>query len=222
MQHPWSDRDVGRTLQRMAPTGPSAAALREAAETKGERTRRRLLEVAVRRFGARGFRATSVSEIAREVGVTQAAVYAYYESKDALFEAAVDHDAAAAIASARHKADGTPVDQLLPTLLLTLVAELDEHPLAKRVVSGREPDSLPRLVELPAFDHLCDFLASEVQAGQERGEVRRDLDPVMFANGAETLLLSLVISITQVGSSKVTRRQLGVLSIFEAVLRPPS
>jgi AcrR family transcriptional regulator len=208
----------------MAPPGPQAldAGAEPSSETKGERTRRRLLEVAVRRFGARGFRATSVSEIAREVGVTQAAVYAYYENKDALFEAAVDQDAAEAIASARERAADTPVTQLIPVLLLTLVAELDEHPLAKRVVSGKEPDSLPRLVHLPAFDQLCDFLASEVQAGQERGEVRRDLDPVMFANGAETLLLSLVISITQVGSSKVTRRQMGVLSIFDAVLRPPS
>jgi hypothetical protein len=30
------------------------------------------------------------------------------------------------------------------------------------------------------------------------------------------------MSVTQVGSSTETRRQLGVLSIFDAVLRPPS
>ena len=45
-------------------------------ETKGERTRRRLLELAVRRFADEGYRATSVSAIARDAGITQAAVYA--------------------------------------------------------------------------------------------------------------------------------------------------
>src|SRR6266545_4993894 len=35
---------------------------------KGERTRQRLLDIAVRRFAADGFRRTSVSDIAREAG----------------------------------------------------------------------------------------------------------------------------------------------------------
>ena len=40
---------------------------------KGERTRRRLLDIAVQRFAADGFRRTSVSDIAREAGLTPAA-----------------------------------------------------------------------------------------------------------------------------------------------------
>ncbi len=189
-------------------------------ETKGERTRRRLLETAVERFGAQGFRATSVSEIAREVGVTQTAVYAYFPSKEALFDAAVDHDAAEVIARAGAQASGFPANQLVPVVLLGLLAELDAHPLAQRVVSGREPDALARLVDLPALGTLRAFIASEVAAAQRRGEVRADIDPEAFADGAETLLLSLVISVSQVGSSTVTRRQLGVIGIFDAALRP--
>ena len=189
-------------------------------ETKGERTRRRLLETAVERFGAQGFRATSVSEIAREVGVTQTAVYAYFPSKEALFDAAVDHDAAEVIARAGAQASGFPANQIVPVVLLGLLAELDAHPLAQRVVSGREPDALARLVDLPALGTLRAFIASEVAAAQRRGEVRADIDPEAFADGAETLLLSLVISVSQVGSSTVTRRQLGVIGIFDAALRP--
>ena len=58
------------------PAGPTTAAdITDDAEpaTKGERTRRRLLELAIERFGERGYRATSVSEIARAAGLTQAA-----------------------------------------------------------------------------------------------------------------------------------------------------
>ena len=190
-------------------------------ETKGARTRRRLLETAVRRFGEQGFRATSVSQIAREVGVTQAAAYAYFANKEGLFDAAVDHDAAEVIARAGERASGVPVDQLVPYVLLNLMAEVELHPLARRVVSGKEPDALARLVDLPALATLRSFIAAEVTAAQARGEVRDDIDPEVFADGAETLLLSLVISVSQVGSSTVTRRQLGVIGIFDAALRPP-
>src|ERR671910_1608635 len=68
---------------------------------KGERTRQRLLEIAVRRFAADGFRRTSVSDIAREAGLTPAAAYAYFAGKDGLFQAAVDADASALIEAAR-------------------------------------------------------------------------------------------------------------------------
>ena len=72
--------------------------------TKGERTRLRLLELAIERFGERGYRATSVSEIARAAGLTQAAAYAYFPSKEALFDAAVDADAAPLV----EEAEGGP------------------------------------------------------------------------------------------------------------------
>lgn len=191
-------------------------------ESKGERTRRRLLEVAVERFGARGYRATSVSEIAREVGVTQAAAYAYFQNKEALFVAAVDHDAADAIARARIQAASAPAAQLVPMLLLALVTELDGHPLAKRVIGGQEPEALARLVDLPALATLARFIAERVKEGQADGSVRRDLDADLFGDGAETLLLTLLMGVVQVGASTVTRRQLGVLAIFDAVLRPPA
>ncbi len=68
--------------------------------TKGARTRAALLEHAVRRFARDGFRGTSVAEVSRDAGLTPAAAYAYFESKEALFEAAVDLDAAGLVAEA--------------------------------------------------------------------------------------------------------------------------
>jgi AcrR family transcriptional regulator len=189
--------------------------------TKGERTRRRLLSLAVERFGARGYRSTSVSEIARAAGVTQAAAYAYFPSKEALFDAAVDADAAALVDHAEAQAEGAAVEQLVPMLIVNLLAGLEHHPLTRRVVGGLEPDALGRLIELPALTQLVDDLARAVRDAQARGEVRDDLDPDLFASGAEAIIVSLVMSVTQVGTSTVARRQLGVLSIFDAVLRQP-
>lgn len=193
----------------------------ESRETKGERTRRRLLEIAIDRFGERGFRRTSVSEIARAAGLTQAAVYAYFPNKEALFDAAVDADASRMIDDAREQSADTPATQLAPMLLLFLVGGLERHALLRRVVAGQEPEALARLVELPALTRLTSTIAEGVRAAQATGEVRSDLDAEMFANGAEAVLLSLMMSITQIGAATVARRQLGVLTLFDAVLRPP-
>jgi AcrR family transcriptional regulator len=197
-----------------APTQPGAL-------TKGERTRQRLLELAVERFGARGYRSTSVSEIARAAGLTQAAAYAYFPSKEALFDAAVDSDATALVAETEQRTTEVEARQLVPMLLMLFLGALDRHPLVKRVLSGQEPDALARLVDLPVLGRLTGEIADAVRTAQGRGEVRTDIDADLFASGAEALVLSLLLSVTQVGSSTQSRRQLGVLTIFDAALRAP-
>ncbi|HWC40072.1 MAG TPA: TetR family transcriptional regulator, partial [Acidimicrobiales bacterium] len=65
--------------------------------TKGERTRQALLGAAIARFSTDGLRGVALSDVARDVGVTPAAVYAYFPGKEALFAAAVDTDADALV-----------------------------------------------------------------------------------------------------------------------------
>lgn len=189
--------------------------------TKGERTRQRLLELAIERFGERGYRATSVSEIARAAGLTQAAVYAYFDNKEALFEAAVDADAAAILRRAREQAAGVDVHALFPTLLITIAGLLGEHPLARRVLGGEERQQLQRLLNLPALAQLTEWMADEVAIAQDDGRARSDIDPQVFADGVEPLLLGLLMAVIQVGGSYEPRRQLGVLGLWDRVLRPP-
>lgn len=190
-------------------------------ETKGERTRRRLLEIAIERFGERGYRATSVSEIARAAGLTQAAVYAYFDSKEALFDAAVDADAADAIAETAAKVGETPVSQLVPMIIIMFLAHVEERPLVKRVLGNQEPEALKRLVDLPALDQILQLITERVRAAQAAGEVRSDLDPEMFAGGAEAIILCLLMSVVQIGQTTMPRRQMGVISVFESALQPP-
>lgn len=52
--------------------------------SKGERTRRRLFEVATRRFQDEGYEAASLRKIAAEAGVTPALLYRYFDSKEAI------------------------------------------------------------------------------------------------------------------------------------------
>ena len=191
------------------------------AESKGERTRRRLVEVAIERFGRRGYRATSVSEIARTTGLTQAAAYAYFANKEELFLAAVDTDADALVSQAIEQIDGElPVRALVPAFLIHIFTALDTHPLARRVLAGQEPDAIAQLVELPAVRHFSEFAVERFREGQTRGEVREDVDLAVIAAGLEALVLGLLFSTVQSGGIATPRHQEGVVAAFDAMLRP--
>jgi AcrR family transcriptional regulator len=211
------DDSLEHELELRAQLTASAASERE---TKGERTAKRLLEIAVQRFGDRGFRATSVSEVAREAGLTQAAVYAYFESKTALFDAAVDHDAEAVIARAQREVAGVGPLELIPALLVSASIALDDHPLVRRVLRGEEPEALGRLLNLPALAEFTASLAETLTAARDEGTVRADLDPQTFAEGAETITLALLLGMEQLRNEIEDHRRAVVAAFFASSLRP--
>ena len=188
--------------------------------TKGERTRARLLEVAVRRFAADGFRRTSVAAVAEESGVTPAAVYAYFPGKEGLFEAAVDADAAALLSEASTDLDNQDLVSPDLGLITALLAGLEHHGLARRVLAGLEPDVIDRLLAIPALLELRQRLAEAIAAGQTAGRIRSDIDAKEIAVGLETLTLAILMARLKVSQGGDERRR-GVEAVFEAVLRPP-
>jgi AcrR family transcriptional regulator len=205
-----------------------AAADGEDRATKGERTRRRLLELAIEQFGRKGFRATSVTEITREAGLTQAASYAYFESKSDLFREAVNTDVMELISSATEPLQETPVRDLLPSVLVLLAAKLAEHPLAVRVLSGQEPEAVAQLTELPALLDVRALLSERLAEAQASGELRADVDPARLATGLQVVLLSLLMGMT---ISRGTGPEpagpepeviAGIMEVFGALISPPT
>jgi AcrR family transcriptional regulator len=189
-------------------------------ETKGERTRRRLLELAIDAFGQQGYRATSVSEVARGAGLTQATVYAYFESKQALFIAAVNADATALTTEARNQVQPGPIGPAALLFLVAMFEGVERHPLAHRVLAGLEPEALEHLLDLPAIYLATDDLVAELGAAQRRGEVRTDIEPEVIGAGIEAILLSVLVATVQVGNLGPARRQAGVVAAFDAMLKP--
>ena len=190
---------------------------------KGERTRQRLLEIAVRRFAADGFRRTSLSDISREAGLTPAAAYAYFAGKEGLFQAAVDADAGALIEAARSAgAQGASAREQLFLFVDELRKRVDDHPLARRVLSGLEPEVAARLLTIPSLVALTAGLADDLAEAQSAGEIRADVDPAELAVGLETIVLALLMAELQTGLTVEPERQAGVLAVMDAALRPPS
>src|SRR5437667_3465808 len=125
-----------------------------AVTAKGARTRRAVLDAAVARFGRDGYRGTSVAEIARDARVSGTAAYAYFPNKEALFVAAVDEDAAAVIEEGLAGLRDASVEDWRRHVMTRLLSAVQRHPLARRILSGLEPQFTVRLLGIPALEQL--------------------------------------------------------------------
>jgi AcrR family transcriptional regulator len=186
---------------------------------KGVRTREALLARAVRRFAADGFRGTSVAEIARDSGLTPAASYAYFASKEALFRAAVNQDVEGLVAEALPGITEGTFDGDWSSLVATLLEALSDHPLARRVLSGLEPERTELLLDIPALIELRHGIARQLRDGQARGDVRRDIDPELVASGLETVVMAILIAVLQTGVAPAGDRAQGVVALLDAAIR---
>jgi AcrR family transcriptional regulator len=209
----------------MATVSDQAQEVGQPPETKGAQTRRAILQAAVTRFGRDGYRVTSVADIARDAGVGGTVAYAYFPNKEALFLAAIDEDAAAVIeegvASTLQSADAD-IRHWHDTMLFTLVAAVQRHPLARRLLAGLEPEVTPRVLDMPALSELRKACTELLRTGQADGTVRPDIDPAAVANGIIALMLSVLMSVTQLGSETAVAYSHDVAAVFEAALVAPT
>lgn len=192
-----------------------------AAPTKGELTRARILDAAIARFGRDGFRATSVAEIARDAGVAGSAPYAYFADKQDLFLEAIDHDAAAVLqAGLAATVGGADLLDWHGNLFFNLVGAVDHHPLAGRLLAGREPEVTRRVLESGGLAELRSAYAERLMEAQGTGEVRPDVEVKAMANGIVTVLLSLLMSVVQLGPDVADPYRDDVVGVFRAALAP--
>ena len=147
---------------------------------KGVARRQEILDRAIEVFAQRGSSRTSLRAIAQEVGVTHAALTHYFGSLDELLVAV--YREAAARGDETEKADATPAESMriaaaenreipgMVELYSTLVASAlgAAHPAAHAYVTER-------------FTSLRTGLTAEVEALQESGRLRSDIDPQLAA-----------------------------------------
>jgi AcrR family transcriptional regulator len=203
--------------------GPVPISADQGSWSKGAQTRQNVLAAAIARFGRDGFRSTSVADIARDAGVGGTVAYAYFPNKEALFLAAVDEDAAAVIGEGLATVTEVPdIRRWHDTLILTLVDAVERHPLARRLLAGLEPDVTARVLVIPALNDLRNECTERLRTGQETGAVRPDIDPVLVGNGVVALMLSVLMSVTQLGSQTAMTYATDVAAVFEAALTIPA
>ena len=216
------DQNTAGEEDEFAASAPAAGGAPPGSRGKGAQTRRAILAAAIIRFGRDGYRATSVADIARDAGVGGTVAYAYFPNKEALFFAAVDEDAAGVIheglATILEVPPGPSVRPWHDKLIFTLVDAVERHPLARRLLAGLEPEVTMRVLEIPALTELRKACTELLRAGQAAGTVRPDIDPAVVGPGIVALMLSVLMSVTQLGSQAAVTYSGEVGAVFEAAL----
>lgn len=154
-----------------------------------------VLRRAIDLFNRQGYDATSVTDLARELGLSKSAVYHHVSSKSDLLEQALDEaldSLDAALAAARSTSDASAGERLRLAItgsVHALVAHLPAVTLLLRVRGNGEIEQRA-LARRRAID---DELARMVRAAVDEGALRADLPPELITR----LLFGQVNSLTE-------------------------
>ncbi|MBC2934004.1 TetR/AcrR family transcriptional regulator [Nocardioides sp. zg-1228] len=154
-----------------------------------------VVRVAVELFNRQGYDATSVGDVARELGLTKSAIYHHVPSKEHLLQSAVDEALDALTAALDEVADteGLDAGQRLRVAVRASVTVLVHHLPAVTLllrVHGNTPVEKAALARRRAIDER---LADMVRDAVDEGVLRDDLDPLVISR----LLFGMVNSLVE-------------------------
>jgi TetR/AcrR family transcriptional regulator, transcriptional repressor for nem operon len=154
--------------------------------TRGEATRRRIVERSAAVFNRRGYSGTSMSELMAATGLEKGGLYRHFPSKQGLASAAFDYAWKAVNEPRRRGLEdcATSLDKLQ-----LLVKNFVEHPavvpggcpLLNTAVDSDDGNAVLRGKAHTALDQWRGGIAEIVREGQQSGELRQTLDPVAVA-----------------------------------------
>lgn len=166
-------------------------------ELRGERTRGAILQAARRVIMARGYTAASMREIAEEAGITAAAIYNHFASKEALFSAVLEEVVPLAELTAfLHGLQGDSAEALVEEafrgLLQIIISHEDYVRLALIDVQEREGATMAAF--LPRFIPLMIGFVQRVQAADGAQGRLRELQPAVIVRTFMSVLVGFVVT----------------------------
>jgi len=190
-------------VQLSPPPGPSAGA---GAEGRSRRDKRALiLDAAIKVFARTGYHGSRVSDIAREAGIAYGLVYHYFKNKEEILHTIFEErwSGFLDVVEEISRRDTTSEDKLVSVAALILNGYRVRPEWVKVLVLEIQRSS--RFAEpgqIRAVGRLFESLARIVRAGQESGELRRDLDAeiacYVFLGALELLITSLVLELVRI------------------------
>jgi len=152
--------------------------------TRGGDKRERILRAAVRVFAKNGFHDTRVSEVAKAAGVADGTIYLYFKSKDELLLSLFEDRVEALLTFMKlelPKFQGAPA-KLRRIIELQLGLLEGERELAEVfTVILRQSTKLLKEYAAPKFLAYLESIAAIVSEGQDAGDFRTDVPPLLVA-----------------------------------------
>lgn len=142
-----------------------------------------VLRRAIELFNRQGYDATSVGDLARELGVTKSAVYHHVSSKSDLLKQALDEalDSLEAALDQAHHAPGLSPYERLRTAVESSVEVLVDHLPAVTLLLRVRGNSDIELSALDRRRRIDDALAEMVRDAASDGALREDLEPELVS-----------------------------------------
>jgi TetR/AcrR family transcriptional regulator, fatty acid metabolism regulator protein len=164
-----------------------------------------ILDAAMRVFARLGYHGARVSDIAREAGIAYGLVYHYFRNKEEIL-GTIFQERWGAFLRAVEEISAAPLptrEKLLRVASLILGAYRVRPEWVKVLVLEIQRSS--RFAEpgqIRAVGRLFQTLAAILRSGQEAGELRADLDPVIagyvFVGGLEIVITALVLDVLRI------------------------
>lgn len=152
-----------------------------------------MLRVAIDLFNRKGYDATSIGDVADELGVTKSAVYHHVRSKEQLLSEALDEaleELEAAVTRAV-SADGSAYERLRGVVRHSVEVLVDHQPAVTLLlrVHGNSATEKAALKRRRAIDARLAVLVSQAAA---EGALRTDVDPELVSRLVFGMVNSLV------------------------------
>ena len=191
--------------------------------------RRAILHAAVRVFAEKGYHGCRIADVARAAGVAYGLVYHYFQSKEELLES-VFAEQWSILVNALRAIDAGPgtAPEKLEAMLAFVFDVFKTAPAAVRVLLlevTRTPHALRAGSTRETFEAAVRIVADVVARGQERGELRGDLDPMLVAAGLlgalELALTGMVVGLVSApDEAAVDRARAQIAALVLGGLRP--
>jgi TetR/AcrR family transcriptional regulator len=193
-----------------------------------KRTPDRILDTALAAFGTRGFEATSLDGLARELGIRKQTILYWYPSKEALLDAVIDHTAAE-VTRRLERAIGRaePGFGRVEEIVRAMSRLVARHPAMLgfvREVSRLGPPAAARLTTAiaPLVTRAAGYLAAEMDAGRMRRH-----DPRLLLLAAYSMVTGLATEVDVLRAfgeeptlRSLVRRRDELLTLLRAALVP--
>jgi AcrR family transcriptional regulator len=152
-----------------------------------------VLRRAIELFIRRGYDATSVGDLAKELGITKSGVYHHFESKDSILAAALDEALEGLTRAVGTAGDGESAYVRLRATVRASVHILVEHLPAVTLLLRVRGNSPVEQAALERRRRIDEQLAQLVREAAREGSVRPDIDPDLISR----LVFGMVNSLTE-------------------------
>ena len=158
-----------------------------------EAARAKVTDAALKVFAKKGYRETTMDDIAKELGVTKGALYHYYRLKVDILKEIYDVSHGA-VRNFFHKSlkDSDPIEGIQGLFDLATGSFKEFVPVQLEILSYATQDEEVKRVIMEDYKEDLVIVESYLQTLVKKGKIRRDVDMKLLASSLQALSLGML------------------------------